>query len=348
MKKVIFLFLAIPLFTACEEAMLGVDASNNPEHNFDLLWNDFDQHYSLFYIKKTNWDSLYQVYKPRINGKTSEKQLWGIITGMFEVLNDSHTVLYYEHDRKTFCSGYALNEIAIEKEFSLSLIKKKYTDALSHIESEEDLLYGKVKNKDIGYVFLRKTQGDDPEKAMEEVLRELGDHKAIILDLRTNAGGFAFYSKIIAGFFADGEHFIGTVQMRNGPKHSDFGEKTDEVTTKTGSKQFLKPVIVLTDRATISGGEYLTMHMKSFGHVTHIGDTTAGDFGATGIRRFMPNGWSYTYSIKMFLLPDGRSLDGIGIVPDVYLKNTEADIRAGTDQVLEKAIQYLLETYDIE
>ncbi|MEJ7644229.1 MAG: S41 family peptidase [Chryseolinea sp.] len=127
-----------------------------------------------------------------------------------------------------------------------------------------------------------------------------GPVMAIIFDLRTNAGGFAYYSKIIAGAFADGEHFIGTVQMRNGPQHNDFGEKTDEVTTKTGSEQFLKPVIVLTHRGTISEGEYLTMHMKSFAHVTHIGDSSAGDFGAAGIRRFLPNGWSYTFLLKCF------------------------------------------------
>jgi carboxyl-terminal processing protease len=348
MKKFTSLLLVMLLFTACEEVLLGADEPNSPEHNFDLLWNDFDQHYSLFYIKKTNWDSLYQVYRPKVNEKMNETQLWEIITNMLEVLNDSHTALYTDYDQKSFSSGYALNEIAIKEEFNLSLIKKKYTETLKRIESEEDLLYGKIKNKDIGYIFLRKTTGDDPEKALEEILRELGDRKAIILDLRTNAGGFAFYSKIFAGGFADGEHFIGTVQLRNGPKHSDFGEKTDEVTIKTGSKQFLKPIIVLTDRATISGGEYLTMHMKSFGHVTHMGDTTAGDFGAAGIRRFMPNGWTYTYSIKMFLLADGKSLDGIGIAPDVYVKNTGADIYGGTDVVMENAIYYLFDRYGIE
>ena len=348
MKTIVALFLVILSCGACEEVFLGEDEQNTPQHNFELLWNDFDQHYSLFHIKKTNWDSLYQVYRPQVGEDTDNMRLWEIMTSMLEVLNDSHTVLYLNRDQRTYPSGYTLNEIAIRKEFSLNLIKTKYTDALTRIESEEDLQYGKIKNKDIGYIFMRKTMGDSPEKAMKEILTKLGDHKAIIFDLRTNAGGFAFYSKIIAGAFADGEHFIGTVQMRDGPNHNDFGEKTDEVTTKTGSEQYLKPVIVLTDRGTISGGEYLALHMKSFAHVTHIGDTTAGDFGAAGIRRFLPNGWSYTYSIKMFLLPDGTSLDGVGVVPDVYVKNTEEDMENATDRVMETAIQYLFEKYKIE
>jgi carboxyl-terminal processing protease len=348
MKRIVSLFLIGLLFAACQDVFLGPDEPNTPEHNFDMLWNDFDQHYSLFYIKKTNWDSLYAVYRPQVNANTDAGQLWRITTSMLEVLNDSHTVLYGDHDQQGTPSGYALNRKAIKEEFSLSLLTRRYTSALTRIETEEELLYGNIRNKDIGYIFLRKTLGDEPEHAMEEILRALGNRKAIILDLRTNSGGFAFYSKIIAGAFSDGEHFIGTVQVRNGPRHNDFNKKTAEVTTKTGTEQFLKPVIVLTDRATMSGGEYLTVHMKSFAHVTHIGDTTAGDFGASGLQRFLPNGWSYTYSIKMFLFPDGKSPDGIGVIPDVYVKNTKADIEKSTDKVMEKAIQYLFEVYGIE
>jgi carboxyl-terminal processing protease len=348
MKRIVFLLLIILFFASCDELLLGKEEPNTPEHNFDMLWNDFDKHYSLFYIKKTNWDSLYQVYRSQINEHTDEPRLWNIMTDMIEVLNDSHTVLYNDLEARRYPSGYTLNQIAIEEEFDLNLIKTKYTGPLTRIESEEDLQYGKVMNKDIGYVFLRKTLGDQPEKAIGEIMRELSDRKAIILDLRTNAGGSAFYAKTIAGAFSDGKHLVGTVQLRNGPEHSDFSEKTEEVTTLTGAKQFLKPVVVLTDRATMSGGEYLTIHMKSFGHVTHIGDATAGDFGATSIRRFLPNGWTYTFSIKMFLLPNGKSLDGIGIPPDVYVKNTNSSIYGGTDHVLEKAVQYLYETYGIE
>jgi carboxyl-terminal processing protease len=348
MKRILLLVIGTLLITSCQEALLGGDEPNTPEHCFDLLWNDFDQHYSLFYIKNTDWNSIYQEYRPKVDESTNQSELWETMTSMLEVLNDSHTVLYHNNDKRSYSSGYALNEKAIEEEFSLDLVKRRYTGTLTPIESEEGLWYGSIKDKDIGYIFLRKTQGDNPEGALEEVLRELSSHKAMILDLRTNAGGFAFYSKIFAGGFADGKHLIGTVQIRNGPRHSDFSEKTSEVTQVTGAQQFLKPVIVLTDRATISGGEYLALHMKSFGHVTHLGDTSAGDFGATGMRRFLPNGWSYTYSIKMFLLPDGRSLDGIGIAPDIYVKNSKADIQGGNDKVLEKSIQYLFDTYGID
>ncbi|MEN0050775.1 MAG: peptidase, partial [Bacteroidota bacterium] len=83
-------------------------------------------------------------------------------------------------------------------------------------------------------------------------------------------------------------------------------------------------------------------------HITQIGDTTAGDLSDVSNRHFLPNGWSYQFSHQMYLLPDGTSLDGIGHIPDVYIKNEKSDIETGNDLVLERAFEYLFETYGIE
>jgi hypothetical protein len=48
------------------------------------------------------------------------------------------------------------------------------------------------------------------------------------------------------------------------------------------------------------------------------------------------------------LRANGEYLDGNGgNVPDIYIKNTEFDVQANQDKVLEKALQYLLEEYEI-
>lgn len=81
--------------------------------------------------------------------------------------------------------------------------------------------------------------------------------------------------------------------------------------------------------------------MKSFDYVVQIGDTTADDFLTVSNLRFLPNAWHYRYSIQKVLLPNGQNLDGIGHIPDVYVKYTEFDINASNDRVLETTIQYL-------
>jgi C-terminal processing protease CtpA/Prc len=287
------------------------------------------------------------VYRPQVTSKTTDGQLWDIMCNLIEPLNDSHTVLYWVEDKRGYTSGYARGKKAIDEEFSLNLVKR-YLENFTKVKGEDDLGFGKIKNKNVGYIYLREEHGNDPTGAINHIITEFQNYEAVILDLRTNDGGDKRYSKIIAGGFSDGEHLVATSQTRNGPKHSDFDKKVNEMTQRTGSVQFLKPVVLLTDRATISGGEYLTLHMKTFAHVTQIGDTTAGDFSAVGTRSFLPNGWSYQYSIQMLLLPDGRSLDGIGIAPDIYIKNTKNTIEARTDVVVEKALQFLAKEYGIE
>ena len=100
-------------------------------------------------------------------------------------------------------------------------------------------------------------------------------------------------------------------------------------------------MVVLTDEFTVSAGEIFTLNMRSFEQVTHIGDTTAGAHSDVGPARFLPNGWTYEYSIMKYLLPDGSSLEGMGIAPDIYIQNTMQDIGNGEDKVLEYAIEYL-------
>jgi len=231
-------------------------------------------------------------------------------------------------------------------------VKNKYLENIQNIPNtssaeDETYIYGKVKNKDIGYIYLNGIVAQK-EDFMDYVLMQIGHHKAIILDLRNNFGGDDATAEAIAGRFSDGEHFIYTIQERNGPNHSDFTEKKSYYTVSKGSEHFAKPLIVLTDRITISAAEILLLHLNSFSQVTQIGDTTAGDFSDVGMRRFLPNGWQFQYSIMMYLMPDGSSLDGIGHIPDVQIRNTVSDIQSDNDLVFEKSVKYLLDEYGIE
>jgi carboxyl-terminal processing protease len=332
--------------SACQKIVLGGDEVNNPENNFELLWKDFDQHYGLFTVRKTNWDSLYKVYRPKVNSKTTNDELWTICTQLIEHLDDSHTFLLVANKDSGYISGHTLNAKS-KFDYSKTLVTDKYLDSRTEVASEKNLSFGKVKSKDIGYIYLGEVDGDNPA-AIDAVIDSFKNRKAIILDLRQNKGGDDKYAARVAGVFADSEKKIYTVQTRNGSKHTDFDAKTEYFTRKQGAQQFVKPVIVLTDRRVISACEVMLLHLKSFKQVTQIGDTTAGDFSDVSNRRFLPNGWTYQYSPKMYLLPDGKSLDGIGHIPDIYIKNTPTDISANTDKVMEKGIQFLFEKYGIQ
>ncbi|MEM6736178.1 MAG: S41 family peptidase [Bacteroidota bacterium] len=342
-----YVLLLLPLiFVSCEEAILGDFPANDPESVFELFWDDFDKHYSLFIERDVNWDSLYTVYRPQVTATTTEEELWIICTNLLEHLDDGHTFMRKYNPLETFVSGGQTLNQQSEQEFSTNLVRSEYLATTTDLPSE-DIFYGKLRDKDIGYIYLAHQSGSDASM-IDQVIDVLKIHKAIIVDIRQNAGGSAYYAARIAGVFADSEQLIYTSATRNGKNHDDFNTPTEFYSQKAGDEQYLKPVIVLTDRGTISAGELFLLHIKAFAHVTQIGTTTSGDFGRTSNRRFLPNGWTYRYSVGRVLLPDGQNIDGIGCIPNVYIKNTIGDIAANNDKVLEKAIDYLWTTYGIE
>ena len=342
MKRLLLLFLLIGGLTAgCEKMILGSDEPNDPEHNFELLWNDFDEHYALFEVKNINWDSLYTVYRPMVTSNTTDEELWNIITQMLDELDDEHVKIKIPADNPEdyviFGSGEDKNQHALE-EFSIQLIAGEYVEAL--YQKYDYFSFGKLYDHNIGYIHLIAMLGMDPS-VVYKALDELGDVDAIIVDVRNNIGGADEYSSGFAEGFSDGEHFLYTVQTRNGPAYSDFDSPVEVFTQSKTANSFNKPVVLLTDEYTISAGEIFTMNMRAFEHVTHIGDTTAGAHSDVGPARFLPNGWTYEYSTMKYLMPDGRSLEGIGIAPDIFIQNTKEDIENSKDKVLDFAIDFL-------
>lgn len=341
-QRLFTVLLITSLFvTGCEKMILGTDEPNNPKHNFELLWSDLDKHYALFDVKKIDWDSLYTVYQPMVSPTTSDQELWDIITEMLNHLDDEHVKIRIPagmpEEYIEFASGAEKNQHALD-EFSIELIASAYVEALYH--KADYYSYGKLYNHNIGYIHALAMLGADPS-VIYQSLPELGAVDAIIVDVRNNIGGQDLYSSGFAQAFSDGKHLLYTVQTRNGPLYDDFDSPIEVYSKSFKPENFTKPVVLLTDEFTISAGEIFTLNMKAFEHVTHIGDTTAGAHSDVGPARFLPNGWVYEYSTMKYLMPDGSSLEGIGIAPEIYIQNTKEDIQNGRDKVLEYAIEFL-------
>lgn len=343
MKILLYSLLPVFLLISCEKAILGEEVANQPEENFEILWKDFDEHYALFGVKSVDWIALYNQYRPLVKPETTDEELWVIITNMLDHLNDGHVQL--NRVEGSYESGDSIIEVSA-KEFDFQLILDKYSDT-HYSTTDEGLTFGKLKGKDIGYIHMFDMEGPDAS-IVDDILKELDKHQALIIDLRNNSGGDDEYAHRFAGAFADGKHFIYTVQTRNGKGYDDFDEKTKWFTNPKGSNPYKKPIVLLTSKFTVSGAEIFTLNMKAFAHVTHIGDTTKGEHSDLSKARFLPNGWIYYYSNQLYLMPNGESLEGIGIEPDIYIRNSEADIQSGKDLMLEKSIQYLFDTYGID
>jgi C-terminal processing protease CtpA/Prc len=132
-----------------------------------------------------------------------------------------------------------------------------------------------------------------------------------------------------------------TTRFRNGPGHADFTAPFEWYVAPEGKTRYTGPVVLLTNRTTQSAGETFTLAMRQITSVTQVGDSTYGIF-SDNPQRELPNGWIFTVSTGDFRAADGRNYEGIGLAPQVLVQNRRAEVEAGQDKALEKAIGLLL------
>ena len=79
------------------------------------------------------------------------------------------------------------------------------------------------------------------------------------------------------------------------------------------------------------------MPLKTSGRAEIYGTPTRGSTGQPYMYDF-GNGMGFRISAKRAYLPDGSPFEGVGLTPNVLIEPTAADIKAGKDAVLERAI----------
>jgi C-terminal processing protease CtpA/Prc len=319
--------------------LLGPSEINTPENNFKVLWKEFDMLYGSFIVKQINWDSLYSVYSPMVNASSNDHELYEAITGLLNNLNDNHILLLPTNpDLPSYQSGI-LGRLKTFHDFKLSNVKNNYL-AETHVISDE-IIYGKFSNN-IGYIHFNGFSKNFSayEKSMDEILNYMQSTSGLIFDIRNHSGGLDKSAVYIAGRFAKDKKLALSFRLRNGPNHSDFSKQYSYYVKPEGKSQYTKEVVLLTHRFTLSAAESFTLTMKRLDNVTVIGDTTSG--ALSDMRIFeLPNGWAYTIGIGDWRDYQGKNYEGIGIAPDILVRNDSLMVINGKDEVLEKALKIL-------
>jgi C-terminal processing protease CtpA/Prc len=99
-------------------------------------------------------------------------------------------------------------------------------------------------------------------------------------------------------------------------------------------------VVLLTGPRTFSAAEDLAAVFQTEGRGKILGETTGGSTGQPLIFPLPGGGWA-NICAKRDRMADGREFVGYGIQPDVVIRPTVADVRAGRDPVLETAMAEL-------
>ncbi len=121
-------------------------------------------------------------------------------------------------------------------------------------------------------------------------------------------------------------------------------------TTKVGNynpQYFKGKKVILVNEITISHSEFMAMKYRCAPNSIVMGSTTAGADGGI-IKVDLPGGISTYITGAGVYYPDGTETQQIGIRPDIEVLPTIRGIREGRDELLEKAIEYLIKSNQIQ
>ncbi|MEM6699603.1 MAG: S41 family peptidase, partial [Bacteroidota bacterium] len=337
-KIIVLLFICLPILlflNSCQKEIFGIKYEDTPVGNFEALWNEFDQMYGLFKVRNVDWDQVYDTYRPKVDNSMSDLELYEFFIEVLSTLDDGHVNLIATNpDFPTYTGGPPS-----EFDFDLDLLKNNYLPDAQ--ENGLSMTYGFLEDG-IGYLYILHfgQAGNLLKKEMEELVDFFKDAKGLIVDLRNGYGGEDIAGKIIASHFSDQKRLYMTTSIKNGTGENDFTSPEEWYLEPIVDFPFTKPMVVLTNRVTISARESFLLAMKALPQVTTVGDTTKGAF-ANAINRDLPNGWGYSMSIGDWRAADGTSYEGKGVPPDVLVENNTEDVLRGKDEALESAIELL-------
>ncbi len=191
-----------------------------------------------------------------------------------------------------------------------------------------------------GYVDLRRLEVPQVD-AMFEALR---DTPAIVFDMRGYPRGTAWAiaprlnvrAAVAGASFRRPELSKDNVWMTGSAM--TFDQRLPE--TPENAWLYRGRTVMLVDERTISQAEHTGLFFEAANGTEFIGTPTAGANGDV-TNLVLPGGISVGFTGHDVRHADGRQLQRVGLEPHVRVEPTLAGLRAGRDEVLEKAVEYL-------
>ena len=238
--------------------------------------------------------------------------------------------------------------------------EQKLKDAAPRVTEGRELEPG------IAYLRIPSFEAAEEEAKAVEFVRRHAGVKALIVDVRGNGGGVTPSDLIRAlmdrpyrelteaspmsfALFGAYRQVLNMVkpeqitERNRGSLEALGGYSNPQLVTPGELRQPEKPlytgkVLILTDSECASACEDFVAPFKVSGRGRILGQATTGSTGQPFFFDF-GNGMTFRVSAKRVFFPDGSQFEGVGVTPDLPLQPSPADMRAGVDIVLNRALE---------
>ena len=199
----------------------------------------------------------------------------------------------------------------------------------------------------VAYLQINWFVDDAGIKALKENFAAASAADGLIIDIRQNGGGNDDYSHALVSILAD-KPFKGSnwrtvdykAAYRSWNRPVGWHRSPAPTFQPDPALHYGKPVVVLTSGRTYSAAEDFLVSFISSGRGKLVGEPSGGSTGNPMLIK-LPGGGTAFICTKDDSFANGRVFEGVGIAPDIEVKPTIADIRAGRDPVLERAVKVL-------
>ncbi len=188
----------------------------------------------------------------------------------------------------------------------------------------------KIIDDSIGYVSFSAFAPPVDER-FSEAIDSMADMRGLIIDIRGNPGGMHEIGEAVVSRLLQKETVFSVFKYR---------DRTEEVVVKPSGKTYDGPVVVMIDMLNGSASERFSGCIQSIGRAVVIGERSSGSVGPSDVKK-LPNGASFMYLIAQSLTPDGKVLEGHGVIPDIVVSLDRQSLLEGRDTQLEKAVEYI-------
>ena len=183
-----------------------------------------------------------------------------------------------------------------------------------------------------GVIAIQSFTARTPEEVKRAILELRRDGvTGMVLDLRDNGGGLLNASiEVASQFIADG---VVLLERRR--------EQTDvSFRASGGGFATSMPLVVLVNANSASASEIVAGALQDNGRAKLVGTKTYGKGSAQYIYD-LSDGSSVHVTFAKWYTPRGRSIDGVGLIPDIDLARPEDEARRGQDSQLAAALALL-------
>jgi len=325
---------------------------HDPETNFEDLWRTFRDRYPFFELRGVDWNKQYDTYRPLVTAQTSDDELFCLLCRMLEPLNDGHVSLrvpagaerkarrFSPEKRPRFWHTFARPQIeALFETTGKTLVANGFGPPSQ--TAAWMLLY--CRSRSFGYLRILELEGVERRAlatALDTIALDFKELKGFIIDIRDCPGGDDSIAITIINRFCDCKRVAFRRRTKVGPGVGDLSPLRTWHIQPQGPAQFTGPIVLLTCDSVFSGGEVFALAVKQLPHVTIIGDHTNGIFSYE-LEKRLPNGWRYSLSYQIYSSADDVCYESRGVPVDIELFNTMADIEAGVDPLITRALEVL-------